>query len=96
MPTSKLLDALQCAIEKLPRWEVVSLTEGGIEATRKTALFRFTDDITIRVEDIDDGSQAVISSGSRIGKGDLGQNPRNIKALLEAVEEELSTDSQTT
>jgi uncharacterized protein (DUF1499 family) len=94
MPTSKLLDALQRAIDKLPRWEIESRNSNVIEATRRTAILRFTDDVTVVVEDTGDGSRALISSASRVGKGDLGQNPRNIETLIEAVDGELSADSQ--
>jgi uncharacterized protein (DUF1499 family) len=52
-------------------------------------LFRFKDDITVRV--INRGSERVLAakSRSRVGKGDLGQNPRNLKQLLEAVRTKL-------
>ncbi|MDQ3387268.1 MAG: DUF1499 domain-containing protein [Actinomycetota bacterium] len=93
---SKLLDGFQQAIEKLPRWEIESRNVDNIEATRKTAIFRFTDDVTVVVEAHGDGSRAVISSSSRVGKGDLGQNPRNVEALLEAVERELAAEGQPT
>jgi uncharacterized protein (DUF1499 family) len=50
--------------------------------------------VTVVVEDTGDGSRALISSASRVGKGDLGQNPRNIETLIEAVDRELSANSQ--
>lgn len=92
-PPSRLLDTVGRAIEKLPRWRVQSRTETEIKATRTTRLLRFVDDVAIDVEARGDGSRARISSASRVGKGDLGQNVRNIQELLEALEKELPAGS---
>ncbi len=59
-----------------------------MRAVRTTPLFRFRDDVTVRVHADGDGTRAEVTSASRIGKGDLGQNPRNIKELLRAVDRE--------
>ena len=49
---------------------------------RTSRLFRFKDDITMRIED--QGRERVVTgeSRSRVGKGDLGQNPRNLRRLM--------------
>lgn len=53
---------------------------------RSTRLLRFKDDVTIRLEPAADDSTVVhVQSRSRIGRGDLGQNPRNIRELFEAM-----------
>ena len=57
-----------------------------MRAVRKTRLFRFRDDVTARVYPDPDGARLDITSASRLGKGDLGQNPRNIEELLRAVD----------
>lgn len=75
-------------------WEVVSSTQTGpaawtVHLVRTTRLFRFRDDITVTVTDR--GATRLLDAGSRsrVGKGDLGQNPRNLRALLERVRAKL-------
>jgi uncharacterized protein (DUF1499 family) len=50
---------------------------------RTTRWFRFVDDITVRLTATDGGTRVSATSKSRVGKGDLGQNPRNLRELLE-------------
>ncbi len=85
-----LLDTARRAVERLPRWTVASHDENGIRAVRATRLLRFKDDVTVRAEPHEEGARAGFHSASRVGKGDLGQNPRNIKQLLEAIDRELN------
>lgn len=74
---------------KISRWRLAKLDEGAGEVTlhfvRVTRLARFADDITVRISPEGEGSILRAESRSRIGKGDLGQNPRNLRELLEAV-----------
>ena len=77
--------AVQGAIGALARWKVVEYREnqGRIHATHATALWRFVDDVNIYVvQGLDGTTKLEIISQSRIGKGDWGQNKRNIKELL--------------
>jgi uncharacterized protein (DUF1499 family) len=46
--------------------------------------------VEARVEAAGDGSRAELSSASRLGKSDLGQNPRNLQELLEALDRYLA------
>ena len=77
------------AIVQLNNWSIESITTEGkrtiIHATRTTPLFKFTDDIRVYLNDVDDGVQITATSQSRVGKGDLGQNPRNIAELMAKV-----------
>lgn len=59
-----------------------------IRLERTTRWLRFVDDITVTLTTVDGGTRVSITSRSRIGKGDLGQNPRNIRELLRAVQSE--------
>ena len=86
-----LLAGVLGAVERLPRWEVVSSEEREVGAVRATRLFRFKDDVTVVVEASESGSRAEFTSASRVGKGDLGQNPRNLRELLEALEQEIES-----
>ena len=77
------------AIEKLPRWTLENSTDGEIHATRRTGLFRFIDDVTVQIVEKSNGTEVHFESVARVGKGDLGQNPRNLAELLEAIDQQL-------
>lgn len=49
---------------------------------RTTRFFRFADDILVHLQSVDGATRLTAESRSRVGKGDLGQNPRNLKELL--------------
>ncbi len=60
-----------------------------MRAVRKTRLFRFEDDVIARVHAGSDGTRLELTSVSRLGRIDLGQNPRNLEELLRSVEREV-------
>jgi uncharacterized protein (DUF1499 family) len=60
-----------------------------VRAVRKTRLFRFRDDVTARVRPDPGGARLELTSASRLGRGDLGQNPRNLEELLRAVDRQM-------
>lgn len=55
-----------------------------VHLVRTTTIMRFKDDIwvTLLPGDADGSTIVQVRSQSRLGKGDLGQNPRNIRELL--------------
>jgi len=67
-------------------WDVaVSLPEEGrLEATETSALFRFKDDIVLRVEPTDTGEGSIVDmrSVSRVGVSDLGVNAKRVRSFL--------------
>lgn len=85
----RLTAAIEEAIESLPRWALQNSADGELHATRQTRLFGFEDDVTVRIVEQASGSEARFESASRVGKGDLGQNPRNLRELLETIDREL-------
>ncbi len=91
----QVAEAVREWAEQRPRWKVEQQedTEGGIRIhlTRRTRIFRFTDDIhvTIRREPDSGETTLTVHSQSRVGKGDLGQNPRNIRDLVRGVRERM-------
>jgi uncharacterized protein (DUF1499 family) len=82
----RLLSAVRRAVEGLPRWRLATSEGDEVRAVRKTRLFGFRDDVTARVYSDPDGARLELTSASRLGKGDLGQNPRNLEELLRAVD----------
>lgn len=65
-------------------WTIVSADSaaGQLEATATTPLFRFTDDVVIRVRAHPNGARIDVRSVSRVGRGDLGANARRIRAFV--------------
>lgn len=91
---SELLDILsQLIIEKLPHWglERRDNVMRTIDATRQTPTFRFIDDIRIEIDPEGEGSKVKVTSASRIGFADFGQNRRNIKELLTSLDIEIES-----
>lgn len=66
-------------------WELVALDEqaGRLEATDTSRIFRFVDDIVVRVRARSGGSVVDVRSKSREGRGDLGVNAARIRRLAE-------------
>ena len=87
IPPAEALPRVEAAIRSLPRWnvETTDAAAGTVTATRRTRLFRFTDDITIRLEPTPTGTRVHARSKSRVGKSDFGQNRRNVIELFTAI-----------
>jgi uncharacterized protein (DUF1499 family) len=66
-------------------WEVVHVDpdRGLLQAVAVTPLFRFRDDVTIRVRPEGAGSRIDLRSRSRVGQSDLGANAARIEAFEE-------------
>lgn len=60
-----------------------------VHLERQTPLFRFVDDIWVVIDELGDLKRVQAESRSRVGRGDLGQNPRNLIALMSALRERL-------
>ncbi len=92
---SEVVDRIVTWAEQAPLWSVESKDvgdrESAIHLTRTTKVFRWVDDIHVRISATENGTRIDAESQSRVGKGDLGQNPRNLRDLVAAVR---STNSQ--
>ncbi len=73
-------------LAKARGWDVaISLPEEGtMEATQTSALFRFKDDVVLRVRPTDTGEGSVVDmrSVSRVGVSDLGMNAKRVRSFL--------------
>lgn len=67
-------------------WEIVwqDASVGAFNAVERSAVFRFVDDVTVRVRAEGDGARIDVRSKSRDGKGDLGANAARIRRFGEA------------
>ena len=70
-------------------WDIVAVDSEAyrIEASETTAVFRFVDDIVIRIRPTAEGSRIDIRSKSRDGRGDVGANAARIRRFRSAVTE---------
>jgi uncharacterized protein (DUF1499 family) len=84
LPAGEALGRVEAAVRSLPRWQVETVDAAGgmVQATRRTQLLRFVDDVTIRLEPVASGTRVHARSQSRVGFADFGQNRRNVQELL--------------
>jgi uncharacterized protein (DUF1499 family) len=76
--------AVRDAATSMPGWEILHEdTEGGVlQALARTRLFRFEDDVVIRVRQTQDGARIDVRSRSRFGGGDRGANAARVRTFL--------------
>jgi uncharacterized protein (DUF1499 family) len=63
--------------------------KGELHAVHETSFLRFQDDVKVKVAETREGTRMECWSSSRLGIYDFGQNARNLRQLLHAVEREL-------
>ena len=68
-------------------WEVVQTdpVSKTLVGTDTSKLFRFVDDIVVRVTPVGSGSVVDVRSKSRVGRGDMGANAARIRKLREGL-----------
>lgn len=66
-------------------WKIVARSdaEGVFDAQDESALFRFVDDVTVRIVPENGGSRIDVRSKSRDGRSDLGVNAARIRAFFD-------------
>ena len=87
-PPPVAFDRVRAALAGMPRMEIIGEDKaaGRIEATETSRLFRFADDVVVRIRPNDAGGSRIdVRSKSRVGQGDLGANANRIRTLLERV-----------
>jgi uncharacterized protein (DUF1499 family) len=93
-PYDEVFQGAVAVIASLPRWRLVSASVevGEIRAEVETPLFRFVDDVTVHISK-DNPVVVNVRSRSRVGKGDLGKNAKNISLFLETLKQRLTRGS---
>jgi len=83
----ELVEAVTWAARRIRSWEYIGEVGDGkttrLIFVRTNRLLRFKDDITVAIEDQGNRRVVTAESRSRLGWGDLGRNPRNLRRLLE-------------
>lgn len=83
---AEALAAVRRAVERLGLGVVdTDPAAGRLEAAAESRVFRFVDDVVVRIRPQGSGSRVDIRSKSRDGKGDLGKNAARIRALTAAL-----------
>jgi uncharacterized protein (DUF1499 family) len=57
-----------------------------VSAVHETRLFRFEDEVTVKIQRQGGATTVSVRSRSRVGTWDFGQNARNIRELLDALD----------
>lgn len=94
----KLAFDVTLALIKKRRWAVVDARppqedrrNGEIEATARTPIMGFRDDVVVRITNVSGGSRIDVRSASRFGASDLGSNAARIRSLLEDIDDGLAS-----
>ena len=77
--------AARAAVMDLPRTRVVVHEPGYLAAECRSALFRFVDDLELRLDP--EKRQIEVRSASRTGYGDMGVNRRRVESLRASLAE---------
>ncbi len=91
-PAAHVFAQTEAACRALPRWTVTKTdaAAGTLTAEVRTAFGGFTDDLTVLVvPNGPDAARVTVRSRSRVGRGDLGENARHIRALQKVMDERL-------
>lgn len=82
--------AAEAALQSM-KLEIVDANagEGRIEATHTSLLYGFKDDVVVRVVAEGAGTKVDVRSKSRVGRSDVGQNARRIRAFLKKLQANL-------
>lgn len=90
-----VFDGVKRAAEAMKGWRNIETTEGDDEwelsAEAVTSLFKFVDDVTIRVSEsgLNGRTRVWMRSKSRVGRGDFGANAKRIRAFIRQLNREL-------
>jgi uncharacterized protein (DUF1499 family) len=92
-PKEEVVQAAREVISSLPRWRELEYREnqGRLHVTRTTRLWRFVDDINLYIVQGGDGVTSLdMTSQSRVGRWDFGQNRRNLKEFFARLDAKLT------
>jgi uncharacterized protein (DUF1499 family) len=86
LSTDDAIEACLRAAGRIRTWEHIGNAGEGntylILFLRTSRIWKFKDDIIIVIDDLGNERMITGKSASRLGIGDLGQNPRNLKRFL--------------
>ena len=85
-PSGEVFETVDRAMQRLG-WEITrrDRSAGALEASETSRVFRFVDDVVVRIRPSASGSTVDIRSKSRDGRGDLGANAARIRLLRDQI-----------
>ncbi|MBI3529068.1 MAG: DUF1499 domain-containing protein [Betaproteobacteria bacterium] len=89
-PGEKVFEAAKTVIASMGMQLVdADPAQGRIEANQTSLFYGFTDDMVVRITTGTDGTKVDVRSKSRVGRSDLGQNAKRIRAFLQRLKTNL-------
>ncbi len=92
-PAERVFAASKKALDRLPRWQVIGSGHGpggwSIQAVHVTPIVSFREEVTIKITRDDDRTIVRVRSKSPALAWDFGQDARNIRQFLRALDQEL-------
>lgn len=83
MPRDKVFDAAHEVLADLGlKLSGEDRAQGRIEASSTSFWYGFVDDVVIRITEAAQGTRVDVRSKSRVGRSDLGQNAKRVRAIL--------------
>lgn len=90
-PPEKVFEAAKAVIASMGmQLADADPAQGRIEANQTSLLYGFTDDLVVRIAAGADGTKVDVRSKSRVGRSDLGQNAKRIRAFLQRLKASLA------
>jgi len=85
---NEAFERVRDAASRMPGWEITREDASALELeyTATTSIFRFVDDVSIRVRADPEGSRVDVRSRSRMGRVDFGANAARIREFMRALE----------
>jgi uncharacterized protein (DUF1499 family) len=91
---SAVARAARAAVDRLPRFTFVGAGSGRggseLQAVAKAPVIPIKSDVTVRIRREKGATRVSVRSKSRSGPIDLGQNARNVRQLLAAIDQQLT------
>ena len=88
-----VVTGLRNVMGRMPEWEFVGAGKGPagaeVQAVHTMRILRFKDDVTVHLKRESGRTVVSVRSKSRVAKWDFGQNARNIRELLAALDHEV-------
>jgi len=84
LPKDKVFEAARQTIQDMGlQLTGADLAAGRLEASDTSFWYGFTDDLVVRVAETPQGTRVDVRSKSRVGRSDLGQNAKRVRAFLQ-------------
>lgn len=87
LPPEAAISVLEEVIRSFPRTEIVVVDGDYLHATFTSRIFRFVDDVELRINR--EAGVVHVRSASRVGYGDMGVNRRRVEAIRSRLKDRL-------